>query len=79
MACRNNHCIRGRKPRNQIKKVVVSSLLVPKAKDAPFSPATLKNAGGFTVGRKEDERKMTDYEQALAYLRAQPSAYWRRP
>ena len=31
------------------------------------------------MGRKGDERKIADFEQALAYLRAQPSAYWRRP
>lgn len=31
------------------------------------------------MGRKGDERKIVGFEQALAYLRAQPSAYWRRP
>mgnify|MGYP007010095617 CR=1 FL=1 len=58
---------------------MASSLLVPKAKDGSIFSPKLKSAGGFTVGRKGDERKMADYEQALAYLRAQPSAYWRRP
>ena len=58
---------------------MASSLLVPKAKDDSIFSPKLKSAGGFTVGRKGDERKIADYEQALAYLRAQPSAYWRRP
>lgn len=58
---------------------MASSLLVPKAKDGSIFSPKLKSAGGFTVGRKGDERKIADYAQALAYLRAQPSAYWRRP
>lgn len=53
--------------------------MVPQAKDgSTFSPE-LRIRGGFTVGRKGAERKIDNFEQALAYLRAQPSACWRRP
>ncbi|ABZ00685.1 conserved hypothetical protein [Pseudomonas putida GB-1] len=52
---------------------------MPQARDgSTFSPA-LKKAGGFTVGRKGSEQKIEHYPDALAYLRSQPSAHWRRP
>jgi hypothetical protein len=43
-----------------------------------FSPA-LGGSGGFTVGAKGDERKIADFDEALAFLKTQPTARWRRP
>jgi len=59
--------------------VICSSFKVPQAKDGSvFSPA-LGVRGGFTVGAKGDERKISDFDEALAFLKAQPTARWRRP
>jgi len=53
--------------------------MVPQARDGSvFSPA-LRGRSGFTVGSKGDEQKFADFAQALAYLKAQTSACWRRP
>lgn len=52
---------------------------MPQAKDgSTFSPE-LKKAGGFTVGRKGSELKIEQFSEALAFLRSQTSAHWRRP
>jgi hypothetical protein len=59
--------------------VICSSFKVPQAKDGSvFSPA-LERKGGFTVGTKGDERRIVDFDEALAFLKSQPTARWRRP
>ena len=60
-------------------KVIRSSLKVPQAKDGSVFSHALGVRGGFTVGAKGDERKISNFDEALAFLKAQPSARWRRP
>ncbi|MFC7478585.1 hypothetical protein ACFQS7_29990 [Dankookia sp. GCM10030260] len=52
---------------------------VPVAADGTFFGPHLCRRGKFTVGDKKEEKKFTDFDEALAYLKAQPTARWRRP
>lgn len=52
---------------------------VPIASDGTHFGPHLCHNGEYVVGDKLDERKFTDFNQALAYLKAQPTARWRRP
>ena len=62
------------------KTAEIQSGWVPKAKDGTcFTPDLCNNKGLYTVGEKGDEQKFRNYEEALAYLRAMPTAKWRRP
>lgn len=56
------------------------AIQVPVAADGTvFSPACAYKKGGFTVGEKGDEIKVTSFEEALEYLISMPLAKWRRP
>tara|TARA_R110000851_G_scaffold237966_1_gene390793 strand:+ start:16096 stop:16881 length:786 start_codon:yes stop_codon:yes gene_type:complete len=53
--------------------------LVPKAKDGSvFSVETCNNKGIYTVGSKGEEKKFRNFDEALAFLKAMPTARWRR-
>jgi hypothetical protein len=52
---------------------------VPVAKDGTYFHPGLMCNGVFTVGDKLMERKFSDFNEALAYLKSQPQARWRRP
>ncbi|HCY17380.1 MAG TPA: XRE family transcriptional regulator [Curvibacter sp.] len=54
-------------------------LFVPYAADNTCFHSGLKNAGKYTVGKKEDEATFEDFEDALEYLRQMGHAMWRRP
>jgi hypothetical protein len=54
-------------------------LNVPVAADRThFGPHLIHN-GAFQVGDKGEERSFPTFEEALAYLKQQPRARWRRP
>lgn len=54
-------------------------ILVPKAKDGSmFTTETCNNKGIYTVGNKGEEWKFRNFHEALAYLKAMPTARWRR-
>ena len=52
---------------------------VPVAADDTFFGPHLRHNGSYVVGDKSDEKKFTDFNEALAYLKSQPKARWRRP
>jgi hypothetical protein len=52
---------------------------VPVAADSTHFGPHLCKAGIYTVGEKGDERKYTDFNGALAFLKSQSKACWRRP
>jgi hypothetical protein len=52
---------------------------VPVAADGTFFGPHLRHSGEYVVGDKLAEKKFTDFNEALAYLKAQPIARWRRP
>ena len=52
---------------------------VPVAADGTYFGPHLRCGGDYTVGDKTAEKKFTDFGAALAYLKAQPKARWRRP
>lgn len=52
---------------------------MPYAADGSCFTPSLKRAGKYTVGEKEDEMVIEDYESALEYLRQMGNAKWRRP
>ena len=53
---------------------------VPQARDGTRFMPELRNARGlYTVGDKGDEKKFSDYHQALAFLAKMGVAKWRRP
>lgn len=52
---------------------------VPVAKDGSMFLPVLRRGGVFTVGPKGGERRIENYEEAIAYLQSQPAACWRRP
>lgn len=54
-------------------------LFVPYAADGSCFNPSLKRAGKYTVGDKEDEATFDDFEDALEYLRQMGQAKWRRP
>lgn len=54
-------------------------LFVPYAADGTCFNPSLKRAGKYTVGPKEDEATFNDFEDALEYLRQLGEARWRRP
>ena len=57
-----------------------TTTLVPIAHDGTlFFPRLCMRDGCYTVGEKDNETSFTDYGQALSYLKAMPTAKWRRP
>lgn len=54
---------------------------MPFAKDGSHFHPLLKKprSNEFTVGEKGYERTFTNFHDALAHLRAMPTAKWRRP
>ena len=59
---------------------LVNTMLVPIAQDGTlFFPRLCMRDGCYTVGEKDNETSFTDYGQALSYLKAMPTAKWRRP
>lgn len=52
---------------------------VPVAADGTHFGPHLRCGGYYTVGDKMAEKKFTDFSDALAYLKKQPKARWRRP
>jgi len=54
-------------------------LFVPYASDGSCFNPSLKRAGKYTIGDKEDEVTFADFEDALEYLRQMGVAKWRRP
>ena len=52
---------------------------LPIAADGTSFGPHLYRAGGFKVGPKSAERKVADFQDAVAYLKSLPKAYWRRP
>ncbi|MET4161263.1 hypothetical protein ABIE61_001095 [Marinobacterium sp. MBR-111] len=59
---------------------IAANLLVPISRDGTvFCPEECARNGVFTVGDKGDEKRFTDFHDALAYLREMPIARWRRP
>lgn len=54
-------------------------LFVPYAADGSCFTPSLKRADKYTVGEKEDEMAIEDFETALEYLRQMGNAKWRRP
>ncbi len=53
--------------------------LVPYAADGSHFGPHLKRDGKFTVGEKDDEVQLNNFDEALAYLRRMGAAKWRRP
>lgn len=56
-----------------------ASVEIPVAKDGSKFLPHLQRAGYYTVGPKGQEKRFQSYDEALAHLRNQPVAYWRRP
>lgn len=54
-------------------------LFVPYAGDGSCFNPSLKRAGKYTIGDKEDEATFDDFEDALEYLRQMGQAKWQRP
>ena len=52
---------------------------VPVAADGTHFGPRLKRNGVYRVGDRKDEKKFDDFAEALRYLKAQPTARWRRP
>jgi DNA polymerase-3 subunit epsilon len=52
---------------------------VPVAADGTHFGPHLRHNGVFQVGDKGDERRFSDFNAALSYLKLQPRARWRRP
>lgn len=61
------------------KKRLPEVMLVPYAADGSHFGPHLKRDGKFTVGEKDDEVRLDDFDEALAYLRRMGVAKWRRP
>jgi hypothetical protein len=53
---------------------------IPFARDGSWFCEKVCNRGGYyAVGEKGSEQRFSDYQRALEYLRAMPTAKWRRP
>lgn len=52
---------------------------MPYAADGSHFGPHLKRDGKFTVGEKDDEVQLNDFDEALAHLRRMGVAKWRRP
>ena len=52
---------------------------VPFAADGTHFGPHLRRNGVYRVGDRKDEKKFTDFGEALVYLKAQHTARWRRP
>lgn len=52
---------------------------VPIASDGSFFGPHLLHGGKYRVGDKGDEKVFRDFSKALAFLKSQPIARWRRP
>lgn len=52
---------------------------MPQARDGSVFVRSSRKGTGYRVGAKGDEQRFTSYDDALAFLRSQPTAYWRRP
>jgi len=52
---------------------------VPVASDGSWFSPSLRRSGGFTIGKKGEERKVATYLDALRQLQLMSTAYWRRP
>lgn len=63
----------------KLKKRPPEVTLVPYAADGSHFGPHLKRAGKFTVGEKDDEVQLEDFDEALAYLRRMGVSKWRRP
>lgn len=62
------------------KKVSRSSELVPISRDGSyFSLEVCSKQGIYTVGNKGEEKKFSNYTEALSYLEGMDTARWRRP
>lgn len=56
------------------------TLIVPMARDGSlFCPELCSRNGVYTVGDKGDEKRFTNFGEALIYLSKMPTAKWRRP
>jgi hypothetical protein len=55
------------------------NMKLPVAEDGSFFGPHLRHAGEYQVGERGSERKFSEFAAALAFLKAQPKAYWRRP
>jgi transcriptional regulator with XRE-family HTH domain len=62
-----------------LKKRAPEITLVPYAPDGSHFGPHLERAGKFTVGDKDDEVQLEDFDESLAYLRRMGVAKWRRP
>lgn len=63
----------------KLKKRPQEVSLVPYAADGSYFGPHLKRDGKFTVGEKDDEVQLDDFDEALAHLRRMGVAKWRRP
>lgn len=54
-------------------------VFIPVAADHSRFWPDVRNAGGYRIGRKGEERTEPDYFKALEMLSRQPRPYWRRP
>lgn len=54
-------------------------VFVPVSADGSVFHPGLTRSGKFTVGPKDNERKVSSFEEALSILQAAPAPNWRRP
>lgn len=58
---------------------VLEPIFVPVSADGSVFHPGLTRSGKFTVGPKDNERKVSNFEEALSILQAAPAPNWRRP
>jgi hypothetical protein len=54
-------------------------VFIPVARDGSVFHPGLKRSGAYTIGKKREEAKYEDFDEALKALHAMPIPYWRRP
>lgn len=60
-------------------KVLEIPVFVPVARDGSIFHPGLERNGGFTIGRKGEEQKISDFDAALKELQIADPICWRRP
>lgn len=63
----------------EMQSTKIDPIFVPVARDGSVFTPDLKRNGGYQIGEKGAEEKVSSYDDALRRLQAMPTAKWRRP
>jgi hypothetical protein len=63
----------------EMQSAEINPIFIPVARDGSMFTPNLKRNGGYQIGEKGAEEKVSSYDDALTRLQAMPTAKWRRP